>query len=192
MEKKTGIILKTLFPKKMKIVLLDYQLGKIEGVPCHDQLWSGSLLSYYVQVKGPVYFLYDINVTDMPLSLAKSDILFLHHVLEICYFFVPFDSHVPEIFNLVSLLYENSEFCSNKAFKIAFLFKLFILLGMHPDEPRFQDPFYYLLARESIDTIMYKSIHLNTEETLHDWVYSCISIHPQIHAFKTMHFLEKK
>lgn len=190
MEKKTGIVLKTLFPKKMKMILLDYQLGKIEGVPPSDNFTCGSLLSYYVQMRGSVYFLHDISLMDMPLSIAKDDILFLHHVLEICYFSAPFGNNVPEIFNLINQLYIESKAPYSRNFKIAFLFKLFILLGMHPDEPHFQDPYYYLLASESIDTIMNKSIHLNTEQALHEWVRSCISVHPLIHAFKTVHFLD--
>lgn len=191
MERKTGIILKTFFPKKMKMVLLDQHMGKIEGVPPSDNFSCGSLLTYYTQLRGTVYFLHSISLLDMPLSLAKDDILFLHHVLEICYFCAPFSSNNPEIFDLVSQLYKESAAPYSYHFKIAFLFKLLILLGMHPDEPQFQDSYYYLLARESVDTIMHKSIHLN-KEVLHDWVRACIAIHPLIHAFKTVHFLDTK
>ncbi len=190
MEKKSGIILKTFFPKKMKMVVLDQQLGKIEGVPPSDQFAVGSLLSYHAQQRGTVYFLHEINLIDMPLSLAKEDILFLHHVLEICYFCAPFGSNVPEIFHAVMQLYQERPTAYVHEFKIAFLFKLLILLGMHPDEPRFEDPFYYYLARESIDTIMDKSIHLDTKQALHEWVRRCIAIHPLIHVFKTVHFLD--
>ncbi len=190
MEKNNGIILKTFFPKKMKMIVLDQQLGKIEAVPPKDNYFCGSLISYHVQVKGSVYFLSDIHLLDMPLYLAKDDILFLHHVLEVCYFCIPFDNQVTEIFVLLSQLYTNSVPAYDTAFKIAFLFKILILLGMHPHEPRFQVPHYYMLARESIDTIINKSIHLDTNETLYEWVRSCMSIHPLIHVFKTMHFLD--
>ena len=190
MEKKSGIILKTFFPKKMKMAVLDLQLGKIEAVPPSDLFTAGSLLSYHVQQR--IYFLYEISLMDMPLSLAKDDILFLHHVLEICYFCVPFGSASPEIFSLIIYLYKDHSEPYTYDFKIAFLFKLLIFLGMHPDEPHFQDPVYYHLARESIDTIMDKSIHLDTKQTLHEWVRSCIAIHPLVYAFKTMHFLDNK
>jgi hypothetical protein len=179
MEKKTGIILKTFFPKKMKMVLLDYDLGKIEGVPSTDSFSCGSMLAYDAQAKGNLYFLH-----------AKNDILFLHHALELCYFCVPFGKHVPEIFFLMVHLYQQLPLPYTYAFKIAFLFKLLVTLGMHPEESRFQDSQYYLLARESIDTIMNKSIHLDTKETLHEWVRACVATHPQIHVFKTMHFLD--
>lgn len=188
MEKKSGIILKTFFPKKVKMVVLDQELGKIEAVPPTDQFFVGSLLAYHVHQRGHLYFLHEVSLLDMPLSLAKDDILFLHHVLEICYFCAPFGSNVPEIFNIIILLYQESDYLHE--FKIAFLFKLLVLLGMHPDEPQFQDPLYYHLARESIDTIIDMSIHLDTKKALYKWVRSCVSIHPLGHAFKTMHFLE--
>ncbi len=172
------------------MVVLDQQLGKIEAVPPSDQFAVGSLLSYYARPRTSIYFLHEIALMDMPLALAKDDILFLHHVLEICYFCAPFGSNVPEIFDAVMQLYQEHATPYAYEFKIAFLFKLLILLGMHPDEPRFQDPFYYHLARESIDTIIDKSIHLDTKQALHEWVRSCVSIHPLIHAFKTMHFLD--
>lgn len=184
----TGIILKTFFPKKMKMVLLDAQLGKIEGVPPHEQFSCGSLLSYNARPKGNLYFLSEIHVIDVPLALARDDILFLHHILEICYFCAPFDANVPEIFNLLQQIYPQLANPLGAPFKIAFLFKLLVSLGMHPQESQFQDSYYFMLARESIDTIVQKSLHLNTKQALHAWVYACISLHPLIHIFKTMHF----
>ena len=118
MEKKTGIILKTFFPKKMKMVLLDYDLGKIEGVPSTDNFSCGSMLAYDVQAKGNLYFLHAIELLDMPLMLARNDILFLHHALELCYFCVPFGKQAPEIFFLMRYLYQQLPY--THAFKIAF------------------------------------------------------------------------
>lgn len=187
----TGIILKTLFPKKRKMIVLDSKLGKIEAVPSHENFTIGSLLSYCPQMQGSLYFLREINILDIPLALAKSDILFLHHVIEICYFCIPFDKSSVEIFNMIHQLYQPEIQSYNHAFKIAFLFKLLISLGMHPEESRFHDSAYYILARESIDTILDKSIDLDTDCTLHEWVRSCILIHPLIHIFKTVHFLDK-
>ena len=174
MDKKNGIILKTLFPKKMKMIVLDQQLGKIEGVPPSDRYTTGGLISYYAQARGQVYFLHTIELLDMPLALAKDDILFFHHVLEIVYFTTPFSSSVPEIYGLVQQLISAYTGPHTEEFKTVFLFKLLVALGMHPEESRFHDANYYLLARESIDTIMNKSIHLNIKQALHEWVRACV------------------
>lgn len=190
--KKNGIILKTLFPKKMKMIVLDQQLGKIEGVPPSDRYVPGGLISYYAQARGQIYFLHTIELLDMPLVLAKDDILFFHHVIELVYYSTPFASSVPEIYGLVHQLYGPYNGLHTEEFKIAYLFKLLVALGMHPEEPRFQDANYYLLARESIDTIINKSIHLDIKQALHEWVRACVLVHPLVHVFKTMHFLDTK
>jgi hypothetical protein len=191
-DKRNGIILKTLFSKKMKMIVLDDHLGKIEAVPPSDKYITGSLISYYAQMRGQIYFLHTIELLDMPLALAKDDILFFHHVLEIVYFSTPFSSSVPEIYGLVQQLYGPYYGPHTNEFKIVFLFKLLVALGMHPEETRFHDPNYYLLARESIDTIINKSIHLDIKRALHEWVRACVLVHPLVHVFKTMHFLDTK
>lgn len=176
----------------MKMVVLDEQLGKIEAVPHSENYTPGSLICYYAHARGQIYFLNSIELLDMPLALAKDDILFLHHVIELIYFSSPFGTSVPEVFGLVHQLYalKQNTYCDD--FKIAYLFKLLVALGMHPEESRFQDAHYYLLARESIDTIINKSIHLDIKQALHEWVRACVSVHPLVHVFKTMHFLDTK
>lgn len=191
-NKKNGIILKTFFPKKMKMVVLDQQLGKIEAVPPSDAYSPGGFICYYTQIRGSIYFLYSVELVDMPLALATQDILFLHHVLEIVYFSSPFATSVPEIFGMICQLYESQITPYSSDYKMVYLFKLLVALGMHPEESRFHDANYYLLARESIDTIINKSIHLDIKQALHEWVRACVLVHPLIHVFKTMHFLDTK
>lgn len=191
-NKRNGIILKTFFPKKMKMVVLDEHLGKIEAVPPSENYTPGSLISYYAHARGQIYFLHSIELLDMPLALAKDDILFLHHVIEIVYFSSPFATSVPEVFGMIYQLYELKRNAYSDDFKIVYLFKLLVALGMHPEESRFQDAHYYLLARESIDTIINMSIHLDIKRALHEWVRACVLVHPLVHVFKTMHFLDTK
>lgn len=192
MEKKTGIILKTFFSKKMKAIVLDQQLGKIEGVPPHDRYTAGAVISYHAHLRGQIYFLHDVELIDMPLALAKEDILFLHHVIELIYFCAPFSQSMPEIYAMAHQLYCTANPSYSNDFKMVYLFKLLVTLGMHPEDPRFQDANYYLLARESIDTILNKSIHLEIKQALHEWVRACVLVHPLIHVFKTVHFLDLK
>lgn len=172
--------------------MLDQQLGKIEAVPPSDAYTPGSLICYYAHARGQVYFLHSIELLDMPLALAKDDILFLHHVIELVYFSSPFATSVPEVFGLVYQLYELKQNSYDNDFKMVYLFKLLVALGMHPEESRFHDANYYLLARESIDTIINKSIHLDIKQALHEWVRACVLVHPLVHVFKTMHFLDTK
>jgi hypothetical protein len=189
-NKKNGIVLKTFFSKKMKMIILDEDLGKIEAISPSDSIPCGALIAYYRQQKGHLNLLQEYDLIDVPMGIAQDDILFLHHILEVCYFSVPFGSSNVEIFELLLLLFKYNITDQSSLFKIAFLFKLLILLGMHPDEPHFQKPYYYFLARESIDTIMNKSIHLNIKPVLHEWIRCCLRIHPLAHSFRTIHFLD--
>lgn len=188
LEKHTGIILKTYFPKKTKVALLDQHWGKIEAVPPTTEIGIGFLLEYRPRSKGRIFILEQMEVHDVPLQLAKADILFLHHVLEICYFGVPFGSCVPEVFVMVNWLYSLDE-PLEYPFKIAFVFKLLTTLGMYPYEARFQESYFYNLAIESIDSIATKSIDLKVQQGLHNWIYASISQHPLIQHFKTIDFL---
>lgn len=188
LEKHTGIILKTYFPQKRKIAILDCKLGKIEAVPADIRLGVGSLIEYYARPQGKIYFLESVQVLDVPLRLGKTDILFLHHVLEICYFGVPFGSCVSEIFDMVDFLYALSEPIEYH-YKIAFIFKLLTTIGIYPYESRFQQPLFYNLAIESIDSIAVKSLDLKVQQELHSWIYAGISEHPLVKNFKTINFL---
>lgn len=174
------------------MVVLDHDLGKIEAVPPGDRYTAGAVISYHAHMRGQIYFLYDIELIDMPLALAKEDILFLHHVIELIYFCAPFSQSMPEIYAILYQLYCPAETLLSNDFKIVYLFKLLVTLGMHPEKPEFQDAKYYILARESIDTILNKSIHLEIKQALHEWVRACVLVHPLIHVFKTVHFLDLK
>lgn len=174
------------------MVVLDQYLGKIEAVPPSDKYTPGGHIRYYAQMRGQIYFLHTIELIDVPLMLAREDILFLHHVLELVYFSTPFASTVPEVFGLIYQLYGNPMPAQSIDYKMVYLFKLLVALGMHPEESRFQDANYYLLARESIDTIINNSIHLEIKQALHEWVRACVLVHPLVHVFKTMHFLDIK
>lgn len=189
LEKQTGIILKTYFPQKRKIAILDCKLGKIEAVPTDaHRLGLGFCIEYYARPQGTVYFLESVRLHDVPLRLGKADILFLHHVLEICYFGVPFGSCVPEIFEMIDFLYTKSEPIEYH-YKIAFIFKLLTSIGIYPHEARFQQAQFYNLATESIDSIAARSIDLSVQQELHSWIYASISEHHLVKHFKTIDFL---
>ena len=104
MKEYVGIIVKTYLPQKYKLAILDKELGKIVCVPHREDIRCGTLISYHLSQQKNVYFIQNITIIDMPLSLAQYNLIFLHHVLEICYYFIPVGSNVPEIFDLLSYI----------------------------------------------------------------------------------------
>ena len=190
MEKNKGIILKTYMPQKCKIVVLDSELGKIVVVPNREDVRYGACVMYDLREQGHCTFMYNIELIDSPLSLAKDDILFIHHILELCYYFIPVQSTVSHLFNLLILLYESKHIFDNNVLKKFFLFKFFITLGFYPEDQKFRTPYFHHLALLSIDNSDDLLINLNIEQELDTWLLQCISLHPCINNFKTVHFLQ--
>lgn len=119
-----GIVLKTGFPKKWGVALVDLSLGRINGLVLTQELSHGSLISYEpVQNYSNEFVRLDyVRVENMPLALAAHDLLFLHHVLELCYQFIPVGSCVSGVFDLLLFLYSTDSRGWDDARKLLFLF----------------------------------------------------------------------
>ncbi len=171
--------------------MLDGVLGKIELVPHRQGLTPGMLISYHARVHNNIYFAHTIDIIDVPIALVQNDILFFHHVLELCDYFVPLHSCVQGVFDLLLVLYVADNLVSCTISKKIFLIKIFMLLGMHPEEDRFQTPYFCRLPAESIDTITQQTIESKCEKELDEWLLNCVSSHLHSKELKTMQFLNK-
>lgn len=192
MEKNTGIVLKTCAQKNRIVFILDYKMGKIKCVPNKDNIITGSVISYFVKKDKSPYFIESVELLHVPFETAIDDILFLHHVLEICDLFLAMHNQAKEIFDLIIHLYkfEKQIKCNNK--KKLFIFKLLTLLGLYPEETRFQTPYFHNLATESIDNIILKNLNLECEKELNNWLHCCITGQQEFSKFKTVNFSCKK
>lgn len=190
MKTSTGIVLKKHFPRKQTITVLDKVWGKRIGVPPTQDICLGSLISYTTNQSTNVVFMHSLERHAVPLSLARNDLLFFHQVLELCYYFIPLQSPAPDVFHLVSLLCYDRAVTLKPLQKKVFLAKLFALLGVHPDEQKFQHDYFHYLRHGSIDTLTDQVLHLGIENTLDSWLRACISLHPYRNSFNTYHFLD--
>ena len=185
MKKETGIILKTFFEKKRKMIVLDRRVGKIECVPPSDGYCIGSVLEYSSVAKGSLYLLHEVQIIEVPLVAARIDINFMHHMLEICYFFMPFHQVIDEVYECIVHAYTHLPATDNELIKLAYLFKVVCLLGLHPEESVAQRRDLYWLAREPIDTIVNKTLDLEIKQAIDVWVRYSIQGHPLHTLFKT-------
>ena len=189
-EKHIGIVLKSYFPKKCKLSLLDNKMGKISGVPPVGRfIASGSLIEYSLVEQTTCSFLYNVDVHNMPFALAQRDILFLHHVLEMCYYFIPARSYNPAIFSLLQILYISDSWIHIMAVKKFFLLKLFVLLGLYPEERKFKNPSFHRLVHISFEQMIDEEVKQYDEEALDEWLRLCVASHPIANRFKTTYFL---
>src|SRR5262249_31943028 len=108
----TVIVLRSASAMRSTAVLLDEQLGKIEGIIIQrssQQLFHGALITCTLKKRGVCYLVKDIRIIDAPHYWARENFLFFHHILELCQSFLPWDKEPGNIFNLVKLLYTHPE-----------------------------------------------------------------------------------
>ena len=188
MYRQTGIVLRT-YTNKHTIALLDAKLGRIDGVVYKLGIAHGSLLTYQATCRGRHYLLQDIALLDMPLFVARTDILFLHHVLELCFASIPVGSFEPDIFTLLCQLYDGNTPVTDRIYKKLFLFKILTVLSIHPTHNSMPHRDFQYLMQTPIDRIGKEHIELECEKRLDEWLCMCVAEHPAATSFKTMHFL---
>ncbi|MFC1843010.1 hypothetical protein ACFLYU_05125 [Candidatus Dependentiae bacterium] len=191
MKKHIGIVLKKCAYKKRIAFIFDYNLGKLKCVPNRENIVLGSVITYFITNNRSPYFIELLETVHIPFDAAISDILFLHHILETCYNFIPTQSPSEDVFILIKYLYLSSNRIKCKVDKKLFLCKLFMLLGLYPEGIKFQTPYFCSLATEPIDKTISKKLHLKNEIELDNWLHCCVTTYPEFSDFKTINFLYK-
>lgn len=189
MQQHFGFVLRTYFPKKHKISLFDERLGRIEGfifrATILQMISSGTLISYEARPKGNLHSIEAVNIQEVPLNAAKYDIYFLHHVLELCYYFLPLHYAMPSIFHLINFVTQSSEQFHSSLQKKLFLLRFFSHLGIHPDEDTAPSGSLHNLLSQPIDSMLKMKVAI-AESKLDQWLLACMESHPQKAQFKTV------
>ena len=163
-DQHTGIVLRAPSVYKQTVTLFDDRLGKIQGIVGRSQnLSHGALVSYSLRKRGTRYLLQDLRLLDMPLTWARENFLFFHHILELCDYFVPWDVHCEALFRLVYFLYTTPDAVQTKAAQKMFIYAFFKRVGVHPDPEN---------------------------RTVDQWIQACVNEHPQVLSLKTAGFLK--
>ena len=171
--------------------VFDRHSGKIVCVVKDFDLAAGSLISYFVPSRGARRFVKNVKILDVPLSVARSDIFLLHHVLELCHYFLPACNISTETFDLVMHLYTSAKKLTTLLTKKIFLFKLLVSFGFYSDHAPFSLTTFSRISSESIDSLVSSSLHLEIERNIDKWLLLCVGAHPQFANFKTVQFLKK-
>jgi len=193
-----GIVLRVHAPYQHKVSVFDQIQGKIYAVAQSHSvaLMHGELIAYRLEPWKHMYRLCDIEVLTLPAAWVCEDILFLHHVLEIAFFFIPEQSCATQLFRLCQFLYEKSEqqHVDPTLVKRLFLGKFFALLGVYPDQAFEENEQLFHLFSGSGETLP-DGVHNKIQSTdelykkLQRWLLGCIQTHPHANTFTTMHFL---
>lgn len=176
-----------------KVALLDSQEGRLDAVikkPVH----VGSMIEYSIQRRvGPIVYLDHSLLIDLPFDLAKDDLLFWHHVLELCYYFMPLGSFTPQLFELCAFLYTvDTKEHWNAQCKKLYLFKLLTTIGLYSQLPQLSlAKMHYFMALD-LHAIARETVDVQDEQLLDEWLRLCIAQHPAVAKFNTIHYLIAK
>lgn len=185
-----AFVLKHYAPKKQMVALLDKRYGRLVAHAVHDGLSVGSIIEYRLTQRQGRSFVDHIQVLHMPFELAVHNILFLHHLFEICYHFVPEGSIASRVYDLLLYVVTDPPLCRMRQKKILFL--LFTLLGMYPDDVVICREYARALHQDSFDAILTATLDTGIEKYLRGWLYQCVTMHAYGQKFKTLHYLNEK
>lgn len=185
----TGIVLKHHVPYKHTIALFDRALGHIRAIAVHNKLSAGTVLAYTMASADQRFFIKNLTILDIPINLAKNNILFFHHIIELCYSFIPEGVTSERIYDL--LLFVFSQEAISKQKKKRILCILYVLLGLYVDDESPYNAYVYELAREPFDAMIDKDVDGNIEKIISRWLYQCIMIYVYKENLKTAHFLDE-
>ena len=186
----SGIFLLPINGVRKKMVVLDRLDGKIK---CFSDraLSAGSVISYQKKFFSSVCIISEVTIEYMPLCLASLDLLFLHHVLELCYYFIPEGSCAKGVFEIIAWIYSLSSSMLHGNVKKYAVAKLLTTLGLWPENDNIVTQKVHQLISAPIDTVDLSEIHLASEREFVEWLRFCILQHPSSSKLQTMAFLSQ-
>lgn len=185
-----GIILYKAAYQSKTIILNDTNIMQHVYINTHKQLSIGSLITYNKKFKGESCFGECITVEDLPLSIAKDDIYFLHHIFEIVYAFMPIEKKIVGVFEHILFLYSPSVhyFTQHISWKKLFIGRLLFLLSVYREEEKTIIAFLHKNNQLPIDRISIESLNLAEEEALDNWLDTIFTMHQRLNRLKTTYF----
>ncbi|MBU1007859.1 hypothetical protein KKA53_02165 [Candidatus Dependentiae bacterium] len=205
-----GIVLKSFLPHKHKLSVLTRSNGKVMLVikPSRMQrTFSAGTSMQFFSKKGARFLVAEkLEIISVPALLNESSICWVHHIIEIVYYFSPLGSPCPDLFRLIHCCLALSS--CHAVFEPYFiiiekicLVRLFMLLGFYPERRLvfFGGLFDQVvsLSLDSSNTEKVRSLHVLLADVSQDdcrradkWLWLCLQEHPNVEKFKTLSFLE--
>ena len=208
-EKECGIVLKRFTTSQHKFYLLAGSLGKIALVVFNQgvmrRIQVGTLIEFdFPKKQGNVHTAQQLAISLLPITQKPDDLLWLHHMLELCYYFIPLHQPSTECFiilkNSLTLLAHSDQFLDWETVKKLCLGALLLCLGFFPPD-HLQRPIimtknalFLSVDFQDAQKVEFLSKHLKkfctvAHEELDMWLLQCIQSHPRVNMFKTIHFM---
>jgi|GEM_PF-2596332 len=207
-KEEIGFVLRSHLPARYKLSIYCVDKGKIEltvknFAQC-SKICPGMVVTFFCShCQGKGFFSDGIKILDPRLSQSYEDIMWMHHVLETFYYFVPMEYPSVELFNyLVScagLLENQFIFGQNiENVKKVFILRFFIISGLFPGGEKIKFDQFESLKFLDIDFENEQKVKFLSElaakfnethqKELNRWIVGCFKRHPCFGEFKTLKF----
>ncbi len=210
-ENVTGIVVKTFAAGSNKVCILTKELGKIVVFVPKDamliRVHIGSVIACDATEDGhDSYFARSIALISQP-QVLLHDLIWLHHLLEVCYFFSPSREPAEALHTLLAnclRLFEiqKEDMATWRAIKKSLIGSLLMQFGFYPPIP-YQNTLGGIqkMLTATVDFTEQHNLELlkclaaqfmqpNISDYKH-WLLTSIKVHPRISGFKTLPFVYK-
>lgn len=209
-DQETGFVLKRFLPSTHKISLLTSSMGKINLVVkktgALQRAWPGMLIAYQPKtLYESTFFSESIEIMEIPPTTTADDNFIIHHLLELCYYFVPLANPCSEIFDHLcscfaffthKQLFEKNFDTLKRIFILRFLY----LAGVFPlhNSTESMQLFTRLTAcsldikdQQKVESIsmLIETVNKLGLRTVDKLIFDCIKTHPSFKLLKTVPFL---
>lgn len=210
LEKEVGFVLKRFLPSTHKISLLTQEHGKlniiVKRTDALQRVWPGMLIGCQPKPLFEATYTSDsIEIIDIPPTLTSDDTFLVHHLLDLCYYFVPLASPCPEIFDHLNfcfnILLQKHLFEKNfDAIKRVLVLRFLYLAEVLPMQSGCETTMIFArLTPYSLDiedqqkvesiSLLINEINKIGLRTVDKLIFDCIKTHPSFKLLKTVPFL---
>lgn len=204
-ERKVAFVLKKFNYSNSSATILTIADGKrnliFKKISSGIKICPGMLISFTKIEQGQNWFCQDIEILACATDGSYSDICFIHHILEICYYFAPYHKPCMEVFallcDILTFTRKHEEIRNFLLIYKVFTIKLLSLFGFcsYDKISRYLE-LYDELTFSFIDfTHVQKLEFLKDqlgnidEKDLDGWIMEGLREHPNFCSFKTLAFL---
>ncbi len=205
-KQEVAFVLKRFFPRRQMVALFTCSLGRINVVLKQQdiclRLWPGMLITCVFSSERLPFIAQQVVIHSAPIPQTHQHIIWLHHILELCYYFLPLESSSPDVFFYIKkcccLMWQSDVLDVEWQIKIkkTCVIKLLHMIGFYA---ALDIQEYSALFQELSDVFVdftneQKVAFLSKHSTLlkiNDMdllILSCLKNHPMFHMFKTISF----
>ncbi len=199
-------VLKRFFPLRQKVALLTSSLGRVNVVLKQNdlcaRLWPGMVVSCNLSREGSFWLASHVVIHSVPMHQSHNDMVWLHHMLELCYYFLPLESPAADAFFCLEkscCLICHSSIVDDKLQMIVkklCVIKFLSLIGFYRQEDiqeylalfqELSDLFIDFTNEQKVNFLKQRLVVLKIN-SMDEWILNCLKSHPMFRVFKTTAF----